>query len=170
MRPYPDPMTTDGLGAAHEPLYIFLSRSAIIGVLRSVFRHRFDVFRCLPRTFRIRALCASSRRPDVLPWIVLRCLSVGPRFPRYFLALRPCRCSGPCSPRMPLSVGLRACGVRSIPRRIHALGACGVPRFSTLNQRLNMGYHGCLSSSVFAAVSPLEGGISVALPWPSVRR
>lgn len=76
MRVCPDPLTTNKMGAAHEPLYIFLSRSAIIGVLRSVFRHRFDVFRCLPRTFRIRALCASSRRPGVPSRIVILC----PRF------------------------------------------------------------------------------------------
>ena len=76
MRVCPDPLTTDKMGAAHEPLYIFLSRSAIISVLRSVFRHPFDVFRCLPRTFRIRALCASSRRAGVPSRIVILC----PRF------------------------------------------------------------------------------------------
>lgn len=131
MRPYPDRMTTDGLGAVRIPLYIFLSRSAIIGVLRSVFRHRFDALRCLPRTCPMRIIGGPRRAP-----------SERHPMPSVLAALRPCRCSGPCSPRMPLSVdagprrmlrigmlpnvlyelpeGLR---VRSIPCRIHALGA-----------------------------------------------
>ena len=83
MRVCPDPLTTDKMGAAHEPLYIFLSRSAIIGVLRSVFRRSIDVFRCLPRTFRIRALCASSRRPGVLSRIVILCARFSPLSRRF---------------------------------------------------------------------------------------